>query len=552
MTKRLLALLLAAGITVTLAACGGNKTADTSSTGDTATASTVVDDASQVDDVVSVESKDEETKDETSEPTQTQPSQPTTTTPGNQTQTQTPSTQTQTPQANTDRVTGGSDNAKPQTGGSGVTNQSGKTNITAAVANLKVKEGKSVTEGLDFKGKTFTMAITEEGQYNTASFKRTIAAFQTEYNCKIKTITLKFDGYNQQIAQLLAAGNAPEIAYCHGNFFPDCAIDGLYNTLNDVLTTGDLMDNNNPTAGGIDLAKTSYFVYKGKIYGTCNYSSCFPYVIYYNKKQMTDKGQKDPRTLAANGQWTFDYIKKMGRQLTQGDVYYCSNSFMGRGVPLAFGAPIVTVTNGVYKENVSSAGYIEAMEFMKSICTGANAIVEPRDAAHAYNSYETLLKGGVYLWTEETSKYLDISKDVKTSSAFNRKKENIGVTTMPLGSTNTQKAYPTGWLTAVCSGKGTDPRVALAWDVFRSGYKDPVRDTNAFSAADQAFVDGLLKGNIACEVGKFSTSSETTLTLTEGGIIQKIVRGADVTQCVNEIKGQMTQCINTTLNKKAK
>ena len=51
------------------------------------------------------------------------------------------------------------------------------------------------------------MAITEEPQYNTASFKRTVSAFEKEYNCKVELKTLKFSTYNQQVAQAKSTGN---------------------------------------------------------------------------------------------------------------------------------------------------------------------------------------------------------------------------------------------------------------------------------------------------------------------------------------------------------
>ncbi len=433
------------------------------------------------------------------------------------------------------------------------TNQSGQANITAAYNDLKVSTGTSVTEGLDFGGKTFTMAITEEGQYLTGSFKRTITAFEKKFNCKIKTVQYPFSKYNQQVAQAKSAGKVPEICYAHGSMFPSCAIDGLYNNFDDILKTGDLMDNDDPTAGGVDLAKTSYFVYDKKIYGLCNYESCFPVVIYYNKIAMADagfSGNKDPRKMAESGKWTWNTILQMGQKLTNSseDVYFLSNGFSGRSIMLAYGAPIITLENGKYSQNVTSTGYIAGLELIKQMFRGAKAIAEPRgnDGAFPYNSYDRMLKGKTYMFTEETSKYLDMAKDVKNSSAFQRNKANIGITTMPLGNTNTKKLYPTGWLTAVCSGKGTDARVALAWEVFRSSYVDPTVDTNAMSEVDQAFVDGLLKGGICCEVGNFSTSSDDAVGMMMQAAVS-ITNGADISQTITSIKDKMTLCINTTM-----
>jgi len=441
----------------------------------------------------------------------------------------------------------------PTPGGLG--NESNEKNITAAYQGLKVKSGKSALDGLDFGGKTFTMAITEEGQYLTNSFKRTITAFEKKFNCKIKTVQYPFGKYNQQVAQAKSAGKVPEICYAHGSMFPKCAIDGLYNNFDDVLKTADLMDDNNPAAGGVDLAKSSYFVYDKKMYGLCNYESCFPVVIYYNKLAMADagfSGNKDPRRMAEYGQWSWNTILQMGRKLTNAseDVYFLSNGFSGRSIMLSYGAPIITVNNGVYKQNVTSSGYIAGLELIKQMFRGSTAIAEPRgnEGAFPYNSYDRMLKGKTYMFTEETSKYLDMAKDVKNSSSFKRNKDNIGITKMPLGNTNTRKLYPTGWLTAVCSGKGTDARVALAWEVFRSSYNDPTIDPNAMNATDQAFVDGLLKGGICCEVGNFSTSSDDAVGMMMKAA-QDITNGADISQTITSIKDKMSLCISTTLGK---
>ncbi len=441
---------------------------------------------------------------------------------------------------------------------SGKGNQSGKKNIKSVAGWISVKSGKSQTSGLNLKGKTIKMAITEEGQYNTASFKRTIAAFEKEYNCKVKLTTLKFGTYNQQVTQALSAGSMYDICYAHGSMFPACAIDNLYENVLPTLRTDDLMDSNNPLAGGIDIAKSGYFAYKGKLYGTCNFESVFPYVIYYNKKQMADagySGSKDPRKLAENGKWTWRVIKSMGRRLTDIDsgVYFVSNSFTGRCVTLAYGSAIVKAetnnkTKSVkYTQNITSAQFIAGCKQIQEFFTGNTRIGEPRDGSHPYNTSESLRKGTVYMWTEETSKYLDLAKEVKSSAAFNRDKNNIGIVEVPLGSTNKSKVYPTGWLTAVCCGKGKDPRVSIAWDTFRSRYQDPVQDSNAMSKADKEYAAELLKGDICCEPGQFQTSENNVLNLVNGQVWFKIVNGDDISKCITQTKDQITTCINTTM-----
>ena len=326
MAKKLLALLLVLVFAFSLAACGEDETVDSSKVSSTTATSSeedVSEESSQTDNASSEESQVEDKKESSEDkPTSSVMS--------------------------SNRVTGGSTVQTPSRPG---TPDRGK-NIVAAVKGVSVKKGASLVKGLNFKGKTFTMAITGEGQYNTAAYKRCVAAFEQQYNCKITLKTLSFDKYNQQVAQAKAAGKPYDICYAHGSMFPACAIDNLYNDLSDSIRQEDLMDSNDPLAGGIDLNKTTYFVYNKKIYGTCNFSSCFPYVIYYNKVALAEKGYSgnaDPRKLDEKGQWTWSRILQMGKKLTDinADKYFLSNSFSGRGVNLAFGAPFVTVNNGV-------------------------------------------------------------------------------------------------------------------------------------------------------------------------------------------------------------
>ena len=521
-------------MTFALAACGGDDN-NTSSESDVAS-EVVADVQSETKDAASKEEKTENKKETTT----------------NKKGAQTTNTNTTT---NTDRKT-----TKKKNNATGKVDTDTSKNITPAVGNLTVKEGDSLTEGLNLKGKTITMAITaDEGQYRTASFKRIIAAFEKEYNCKVKTKELAFGKYNQLVANAQAAGNSYDIAYIHGSMYPACAIDGLYEDLTDKLRTGDLMDNENPAAGGIDLNKTSYFAsYENKIYGTCNFESAFPYVFYYNKLKFNEAGLKDPRALEKAGKWNWNIIQQYGRKVTNADekVYFLSNSIAGRGVPLCFDAPLVKVTpkknsttNSVYIQNITSTNYMEAYKFMGKLISGVNAISEPLGGEYGLNNSETFMKGTAYMWLEETSKYLDISQIATAKSAFNKKKENIGIVKMPLGATNKSKKYPTGWLTAVACGKGKDPRVSIAWDVFRSSYDDPIVDANAMSKSDTAYIQATLKGDIACEVGMFSNSSGEQIDRYEGDIRNSVCKGDDVSKLTTKYKDMINNAIKFTMKK---
>lgn len=420
---------------------------------------------------------------------------------------------------------------------------------------VNVKKGASISQGLNLKGKTITMAITAEGNYHTGSFARTIAAFEKEYNCKVELKQLDFSDYNSQIYKAKSAGNSYDICYIHGSQFPGCAVDALYEPLNDTLRSGDVATTS--TSGGVDLNKTSYFIFKDKIWGTCNFTSVFPYVIYYNKKMFEEAGLNDPRALAKAGKWNWSVIETYGRRVTDSSegVYFLSNSFTyGRPVMLAYGAPwVVSDGKGGYKENLSSEDCIAGLKYIQKLALGSKAIAEPFDNAHPTNQSDTLRSGKAYMFVEETSKYLDLSTQVKKSTAFGRKKENIGLVEVPLAGNNIKGGrYPTGWLTAVACGAGKDPRVAVAWEVFRSKYVDRIQDSNAMSEEDKKYTNSFLLNDIVCEPAQFANSEgKTSLFICDSKMVPDVYKGADVAKSVFDYKSQLTDMIKFTLKQKA-
>ncbi len=547
MLKRITALLLVAMFTFTLAACGGDKDATSSTVGN-------------VSDVSDVASADAASQDAASADTKSTDSKQQAAANNSKTQgSQAAANNSKTQAANASRVTQNS-SKRPTVSAAGQGNLSGKTNITSVAGWINVKSGKSQTEGLNLKGKTIKMAITEEGQYHTASFKRTIAAFEKQYNCKIKIDELKFEEYNRQVSDAIKAGKPYDICYIHGYMFPTCAIDELYEDMLPVLRKSDLVDMNDVESGGIDLNKSSYFSYHGKLYGTCNFQSVFPYVIYYSKKQMADvgySGSKDPRTLEEKGKWTLSVITSMGKKLTDSSsgIYFLGGSFSGRGTYLAYGAPYLSATTNnskktvTYKSNVTSKEFIAGAKQVQQWFCGNNKIGSvDNNSGTAENGRNALIKGQIYLMPEESSKYLDFNGLCEKSSNFGYSKKNLGVVAQPLGSTNTKKKYPTGWLTAVAASRGTDARVALAWDVFRSGYVDPVTDPAAMSAEDKAYCLNLLKGDICCELGDMSDNSNYTRHIVSDAVV-KISKGSDISKTLSAINGQVNNCIKVATSK---
>ena len=431
----------------------------------------------------------------------------------------------------------GSDGSNTESGNKGGSKNSG-TGSGTDTKNSSTGSGTVNTKKYDFKGKTFTMALTwSEEMYHTTSFKATISAFEKKYNCKIKTVDLDFDKYNQQVSQRASSGESYDICYMHGSFFPDGAISGIYEDLTAAVKE--------IGSANISADKSDLFKWNGKLYGVCSYNSCYPVVMFYNKLLFENAGLEDPKALYNSGKWTWDKIFSMGKEVTDrnSDIYFLGSHFSEATL---YGENYIYIDNGKVINNLMSSNIRRSLQLMQKIYVGNDAIGRnKRD-----DSYITEFSNGrVYAFIEESSKYNEAANAVKKSMAFNKSVDNIGVVPLPLPAENSKKLYPTGWYTAVCAGKGSDPRVAVLWQDFRAGYEVPVKGNNELSKDDKAMIEKLLKGpTIQSAHGQYANSNTRTAKLFEE-IVYKAHDGADIAKTLNDYLPQFNACIEATVGK---
>lgn len=412
--------------------------------------------------------------------------------------------------------------------------------------------------GVDFGGAVIRMATNGHYMFSNTPYMRKVEAFEKAYNCSIVIDDYDFGTFNNSIYNDANYGIEHDIVLLHGSMLTDGVNRGIYADLSSTIKSGDYLDKSNIKAGGIDKDKTSYFTFRGKnsikygTYAVCNYYSCYPYVIYYNKLKLAEagfSGNKDPRTLAESGNWSWNDIRVMGEKINKqySGKYLLSNSFSTRCIALCYGAPVVRRESvGVYKENVSSKNYLASLELIKSLFATVNAIGEPRENGE-YNQYKSMLRGETFMFTEESYKMLYISRDISKSTAFNRSKSNIGVVEVPLPEENTQGLYPSSWLTGIACTAGGNKTAAVEWAKFCSTYTDSYIDTEDFDAADEKYVKTLYDRPLCFEVGNFYNGNDNVLNLAEGLIVSRVVNGCDPQYQVNQAKDRITACINATV-----
>ena len=442
------------------------------------------------------------------------------------------------------------DGSNSSTGGGQTNNNSSGGNED--VSNIKLVQPvninhgtKPVEEGVNFGGKTFTMAITEESHFHDAAFKRKIAAFEKKFNCKIKTVELIFGTYNTQIQAALSAGTSYDICFQQGSHYPVGINDGLYKSFSGTITTADLQNSSNPKAGGIDLAQSSYFAYKGEMYGLSHYYSSYPMVMFYNKKMCSAAGI-DPQQLYKEGKWTWNYILQTGRKLTDAskDVYFLGDTSCVLG---AFGASLITLKDGKPVANITSAEAINGYNFaMQLVNTSNPAARKTLSASDLTNTYDLFFAGKSYIMPQETVKWSQMAEGAAKSVAFGKNSDNVGIVPVPVNG-NDKNKYPFGYLRCITAGaKTSDIRAAACFAKFEASYVDAVNDKKTvITGANKTFVDQLMSKTRFAEHGRFYTSSNNTLDITTTAFYD-IQKGGDIAQITKKAQQDCVNAINAT------
>lgn len=415
---------------------------------------------------------------------------------------------------------------------SGATGNSGTATGSSGTGN----SGGSASSKYDFmKGKTYTMAITNEPQYQTTSFKAMISAFQKKYGCKITTKTLVFNDYNKQVTQQMSSGDPFDICYMHGSMFPQGPISGIYADLTEAMTQVD--------TGDLNADFTSYYKYNGKQYAVLHNGSAYPYVFYYNKLMFEENGLEDPLKLYNAGKWTWDKIFEMGKEVTDKDngIYFlCSVMMNSTGF---MGVPVSTVENGKVVANFNSKAMYDTLQTVRKIYVGNDAIGAPIVDTDDETDF---IKGLQFVYYQEASKYSQYAAKAAKSAAFNKDVNNLCI--VPLPKTASGK-YPTGYMFGIAAGEGSDPRVAVTWANFCATFKSPTKGKNEMRDSDKAICDNLIQGGIVPVHGTFATSSDDYLTTFKQQIVWKTARGEDISKAIADATPKLVACLDATLGK---
>jgi len=340
--------------------------------------------------------------------------------------------------------------------------------------NITIASGtKKMDDGLNFGGKNIKMLIWT--QMDSPQFRQEVKDFEKKFNCTVSIDTITHSQFMSKLSTTISAGKPYDIVYNHGSFYPTVVMNNVLEPLNPYLTTADFYNPSNIDAGGIDIEKSKYFAWDGKLFAASYYRQVNIMVIYYNKKKFQEAELEDPMTLYKKGQWTWEKYNQMGKQVTDPakNIYFGDASFHYLTIPMANGGHFVKEINGALSENLKSTELINGLKLMQQMSTGASRIFSDEGSTEWPIN---LTAGKVYTWVSEISCYEQKFNDnIKNNNVFGNDYKNLGVVPVPLGLDNKNKEYPASWINGISSSRGSkNPKAAVAFSIFESSYQNSV------------------------------------------------------------------------------
>lgn len=401
-----------------------------------------------------------------------------------------------------------------------------------------------VEKGLDFGGRTLKLAV---GYTTTSTFAKMVKAFESTYNCKIEVTQLSFDKYLADLAAKVTSGEVFDIVYVHGSFYPNCFIKGFFQPLDGVFTTADLYDVNNLAAGGIDKVKSEGFSWDGHYYAVTGYKTSVP-MLYYNKKMMAAAGytgQKDPLALYNSGDWSYQKLQEIGKQVTDASkgIYLGGRDFFAGGLVAFNRGQFVKMNGTAVSENLSDPRIYNAYKFQREISLGSGAVINYKTGTGGQD-YSAFANGKTYMFYNDASMYSTLAKAAAESGYFGKNKNNLGYVPFPFGPDNTEKEYFIKWLEGWGAGINCkDKRAAVAFTKFESKWAENSNSKYAAPAEFNALVDKLLTGKVFWNIGGFAGKSTYVPGLQDEVCAELTDPNNDLAATLEQYRNKINSCL---------
>lgn len=401
---------------------------------------------------------------------------------------------------------------------------------------------KSKLESKDYGGKTFKFLY----WYSPDDVvKRKVAAFNEAHNANL-TLDIVPAEMNETVAKSIASGAPYDVIANHGRYFPQTIFANLYEPLEGQIAKQDMYDTSKPDRWGLSQAVCDSFAWNGHYYALGSAKSVYPYVLYYNKKMFKEAGLEDPWELYQKGQWTWEKFLEMAYMVTDisNSKFFFHNDELMNWLCLNTVSGI-TLKDGVLTETMTSADFVSAVTQFQQNFLGENPISMFNSGGDPFKS------GRAYTSMQVTDAYKQLANNVRTSSAFSRKVENLGTVPMPYAPLNKDKKYPGHAPQGYSATKGcSDPSVAACYALFESRYTDVKTSGYQLPVEVRNEIDKLFATNgYLPYVGFKNSSGYGYSNIVNEKIAHEVAGGADVNATINNYRNEVNRLIEETLDR---
>ena len=437
---------------------------------------------------------------------------------------------------------------------SGNNTQGGQTTSGGKVTTSKNEQG-GITGTIDIPDEpTKTKSELTNKNYGGKSFtlmywyqpddvvNRKIAAFNKAHNAKVKLEVVN-DDLADALAKAIASGKPYDIVANHGRYFPQSIFKNLYEPLEGYIAEEDMYNSANHDNWGLSKTVNDMFAWNGHYYALGSAKSVYSYVLYYNKKMFNAAGLEDPWELYKKGQWTWDKLVSMGKQVTEPGTtgfLYVDNLYVWDTFNAVSG---IKYENGTFTEQLTDSRFVQAAQDYQNLYYG-DSVIGILPSGNPFKS------GKAYMTMEVTDAYSLHSKNAKVSSAFGRGTSNLGVVPVPYTSLNSENKYPGHAAQGYSSTKGAkDPSVAACYALFESRYTDSKAGSDSFPVDVRNETDKLFAKNGYLGFHGFRDSSGTSYTDIINAKIGTALQGnANVTATMNNNRSSLQRVISDTIS----
>lgn len=319
----------------------------------------------------------------------------------------------------------------------------------------------SKTANKTYDGKHFKFLYTwQPGEITN----RMVESFNMEHDANIEIVVNTASIY-QTLATAIASGTPYDMVCTYNHRYPNIAVQGLLEPLNDYYDEVDLYNSAKPNNGGLNKEFIDFYSLNGNSYLVGSAKSVYQLMMIYNKKLFRDNGLEDPWELYQSGKWNWDKFMEMAQAVTDtkngmaftafGDIWNWINLNC---------VNIIGKDGDTFKDRTTEKDVIEVVQEYQKLYLGENPICL-REA--------DMFNGTAFVNFVPTNSYSTYAEEAQASTAFDRQAANLGACPVPITSLNKNQLYPlhaaVGY--GVCQG-ASDPSVAVCYALFESRTTD--------------------------------------------------------------------------------